>query len=274
MKNVCWVCAAMAAQCATSAFAADLPVKAGPIVAPVYNWTGFYVGASGGWIWNDTDQSVNVTGPAASAAAQNAIARSMGFGHVYSLFGGAQAGYNWQVNPAWVLGVEADILGTNITESNSITNLVPVVGAGSQDLTTMGSRRLDWMGTARARVGWSGINNLLLYGTGGLAYGGGSETIGVASVSGVGGGAPFSLVSKDSSIRVGWTAGGGLEMAVSPNWTFKWEYLYYDLGRDHVSVSQTVTPAFTASSDSEFRGGLVRVGINYKFGAAPLVAKY
>lgn len=273
MKNAWLVCAAMAAaQCATSAFAADLPMKATP-VATVYNWTGFYVGASGGWIWNDTDQTVNVTGPAGSVGAQNAIARSFGFGNAYSWFGGGQAGYNWQVNPAWVLGVEADISGMDITASNSITNLVPVVGAGSQDLTTTASRRLDWLGTARARAGWSGINGLLLYGTGGLAFGGGNTTLGVASVAGVGGGTPFSLVSKDSSIRVGWTAGAGLEAAMAPNWTFKWEALYYDLGRDHVTVSQTV-PAFTASSDPDLKGALVRVGINYKFGAAPLVAKY
>jgi len=272
MKNVWLVCAAMAAQCATSAFAADLPVKVQP-VAPVYNWTGFYIGASGGWIWNDTDLNINVTGPAASAAAQNAIGRSFGLGNAYSWFGGAQAGYNWQMNPAWVFGVEADISGMDISVSNSTANLIPVVGAGSQDLTTTASRKLDWLGTVRARVGWAGINNLLFYGTGGLAYGGGNTTIGVASISGVGG-APFNLVSQDSSIRVGWTAGAGIEMAISPNLTFKWEALYYDLGRDHVTVGQTVTPVFTASSNPELTGALVRVGLNYKFGAAPLVARY
>jgi outer membrane immunogenic protein len=263
------------------ASAADMALKARPVVATVYSWTGFYVGVSGGGIWNDPNLTVDVSGPAGpnSTPAQNAIAHSLGDRSVSWLVGG-QAGYNWQMDNKLVLGVEADISGTDLNTAQSITNLTPIIGRGPKDITTFGSQHLDYFGTVRARVGYAGVSNLLMYATGGLAYGGGNATFGVASATGFGAGPiPFNIVARDSSVRVGWTVGAGAEVALAsfgPNWSVKGEYLYYDMGRDHLVVSHTLAPppGFTASTDAEFRGSLIRVGLNYKISPAPLVARY
>jgi outer membrane immunogenic protein len=279
MKKAFLVCAGLAALGATSASAADMPVKARPVVAPIYTWTGFYAGVSGGGIWNDSNLTVDVTGPAGpnSTPAQNAIATSLGDRSV-SWLAGVQAGYNLQMDNKLVLGVEADISGTDLGTSQSITNLTPVIGRSRKDITTTGSERLDWFGTVRGRVGYAGVDNLLMYATGGLAYAGGNASFGVASATGFGANnIPFNLVATDSSIRVGWTVGAGAEVRLvsfGPNWSVKGEYLYYDLGGDHLVVSHTTAPppGFTASTDAMFRGSLIRVGLNYKFGG--VVARY
>jgi outer membrane immunogenic protein len=279
MKKVLQTCGAFAALGIVSASAADMAVKAPPVVAPVYNWTGFYVGVSGGGIWSDPYLTVNVTGPAGpnSTPAQGLIARALGNRNTSSWLAGGQAGYNWQMNNV-VLGVEADISGTDINNAQSVINTV-VIGAGPKDITTTGSQHLDYFGTVRARVGYAAATGLLVYGTGGFAYGGGNSSFGVASASGFGRGpVPFNVVASDSSVRTGWTAGVGAEMALlafAPNWSIKGEYLYYDLGHDQLTVTHALTPppAFTATMDSIFRGGLIRLGVNYRFGG-PVVARY
>jgi outer membrane immunogenic protein len=269
-----WVaCVAFAALGATSASAADMALKARPMVATIYSWTGFYVGVSGGGIWNDPSITVDVSGPPGpnSTPAQNAIARSLGDRSV-SWLAGVQAGYNYQLDNRLVLGIEADISGTDLGTSQTVTNLTPFIGRSRKDITTMGSEHLDWFGTVRGRVGYAGVDNLLMYATGGLAYAGGNATLGVSSAAGFGAGpVPFNLVARDSSVRVGWTVGAGAEVRLvsfGPNWSVKGEYLYYDLGSDRLTITHTLAPppGFTASSDNIFRGSLLRVGVNYKVG--------
>lgn len=279
MKKILLTCGAFAALGIASASAADMAVKAAPMVAPIYNWTGFYVGVSGGGIWSDPRLYVNVGGPAGpnSTPAQALIAQSLGDRNSASWLAGAQAGYNWQMNNV-VLGVEADISGTDLNNAQSTTGTT-VIGRGPKDITTTGSQHLDYFGTVRARVGYAAPSGVLIYGTGGFAYGGGHSSFGVASVSGFGAAAvPFNVVATDSSVRTGWTAGVGAELAltaIGPNWSLKGEYLYYDLGHDRLTVSHVVAPppGFTATMDSTFRGGLMRLGLNYRFGG-PVVARY
>jgi outer membrane immunogenic protein len=279
MKTVLLVYGAFAALGVVSASAADMAVKAPPTVAPIYNWTGFYVGVSGGGIWSDPYLAVNVSGPAGpnSTPAQALVAQQLGNRNNSSWLAGGQAGYNWQMND-FVLGVEADISGTDINNAQSVTSTT-VIGRGPKDITTTGSQRLDYFGTVRARFGYAGASGLLVYGTGGFAYGGERASFGVASASGFGAGlVPFNLVASDSSVRTGWTAGVGAEMALmafGPNWSLRGEYLYYDLGHDLLTVSHPLVPppGLTATMDSTFRGGLIRVGLDYRFGG-PLVARY
>lgn len=264
------------------ASAADMAVKARPIVAPIFNWTGFYGGVSAGGIWNDPDQTVLVGGPANAGnngnAAQAAIARLAGDRSV-SWLAGVQAGYNWQLANKLVLGIEADISGTDLNSAQSVTNLA-AIGRGTNNIITSASQHLDYFGTVRGRAGYAGVDNLLVYLTGGFAYGGGNATFGVASTTGFGANpVPFNVVARDSSVRVGWTVGAGAEVALAsfgPNWSVKGEYLYYDLGRDHLVVSHSSAPppGFTASLDPEFKGSLVRVGLNYKFIPGAIVARY
>jgi outer membrane immunogenic protein len=106
---------------------------------------------------------------------------------------------------------------------------------------------------------------LLIYGTGGVAYGGGSQNFSVfdATTGALWAGNP-------SSSRVGWAAGGGVEYAWTNNWTIRAEYLYIDLGSKNFTTvgnlaAATFFPGVYASGRTEYRGSLARVAVNYKF---------
>lgn len=187
--------------------AADLPSsKDAPAYvppAPTFSWTGLYAGVNLGAGW-----------------------RANGGSQGYVL-GGGQIGYNYQLSPLFVAGLETDFQGTS-------------------------SRNLDWFGTVRGRLGITPLSpNLLVYGTGGFAYG--EVRDGWNTVNNVG---------------TGWTAGGGVEWAFHPNWSAKVEYLYTDLSGGNNGW-------WGGSRHS--KSNTVRVGLNYHFNAsvaAPIFAKY
>ncbi|WP_245576787.1 outer membrane protein [Kaistia adipata] len=134
--------------------AADLTYEPAPVVeAPAaFNWTGFYVGVHGGIGGGDFDTSfVNDAGDYAVDWSDNA----------FGGFGGAQVGYNWQFAPNWVVGAEADLAASGIKASFEERQ-----GDFSYGLEA----KIDWFGTLRGRLGYA-FDNLLVYGTGGAAYG-------------------------------------------------------------------------------------------------------
>jgi len=248
---------------------ANLPASAAP---PVYSWTGLYIGGNAGFTWTDPGASgVFVDGPAGtnSFAAQDAIER-LSFQRMTSGIIGGQFGYNWQLPGSTVLGFETDISWADLNFRQSVTNWA-MVGRFPKDVSTSLTQHIDYFGTVRGRVGYSGINNFLIYGTGGLAYGGANSSLGVASALGFGANPmPFNLVSSVSSTRVGWTVGGGAEVALvsfGRGWSFKGEYLHYDLGCERLFVTHPASPppGFNARVDSQFKGDLIRAGFNYKF---------
>lgn len=258
MKVVILIGAAIAAL-AAPALAADLPVKARPPAAPppVYNWTGFYVGVNGGWGWNNTsgynyciDPGGVIGGVGCSILPQGTLKPSGGFG-------GGQFGYNYQ-SGQFVFGVEADIQAANISDSFSVSGLFPVVGLGTQNITFSQSQKLEWFGTVRGRLGWTPWDRTLLYATGGLIYG--REAVSqYFQATGL-------YVASDSSTRTGWTVGGGLEYAFWSNYTARIEGLYYDMGNETIgSPDVTAVTAFQRNSTFNFKGGLIRGGLNYKF---------
>ena len=191
--------------------------------------------------------------------------------------GGGQIGYNWQTQN-WVWGLEADIQGTDEKGGRNFTCplgvCTPPLG-GFNALVLLGppvpvalSQKIDWFGTVRGRAGVLVSPTVLLYATGGLAYGGvnTSETIGVV---------PVSFSNTDT--RVGYTVGVGVEGVISGNWTAKLEYLWVDLGRTSGSFLTTI-PALgggfvTSNYNSHVTDNVLRVGVNYKFGG-PVVARY
>ena len=285
---------------ASVASAADLPVKA-PAYAPppVYSWTGFYIGLNGGYGWRDGSQ-INFTANDPYAVAF--LAGGVGIGGTPVVppanrlgggFGGFQIGYNWQVSPKWLVGVETDFQGSSI---DGIGTTASLVSAPTLTATVSAEQHVRWFGTVRARLGFLAQDNLLIYGTGGLAYGRIDENInvGVAGTTGglvVTGIGPFNascvatgtttaspncFIGASSRTATGWTAGAGGEYAVSRNVTIKAEYLYVNLGGgDSFNVVAQSPPA-----PSTFRAvwGIadlhtVRAGLNYKFGG-PVVAKY
>jgi outer membrane immunogenic protein len=276
--------AALAASAAT-ALAADLPsLKAPPpvYVPPPVIWTGFYVGLNAGYNFSNNNTNLVTSAPLLPGAGIFTWALSANAGlpaQNNGFIGGGQAGYNWQFARNFLVGVEADIQGV-AASGGSQTALTAVPFAATVFFTTYDARRnLDYLGTVRGRVGFLFTPTLLIYGTGGLAYGGIRNDVGLFQFSTT---APFGVgASSSSDTRVGWTAGGGLEWMFWPNWSAKVEYLYYDLGRvTNAFALIRVPPGFglyaaTQSAD-RFNGNIVRAGINYHFnwGAAPILASY
>jgi len=199
------------------AIAADMPsrspvYKAAPL--PIFNWTGFYAGVHAGYGWGDSE-NLSPNG----------------------WFGGGQVGYNWQFTPSWVFGLEADLSGADISDSNSAG--VPIA-----------SSKANAFGTARARLGYT-VDRVMVYGTGGFAWAHNR----VADLAGV----------RDDTTHFGWTAGGGLEYAFAPNWSAKLEYLYADYGSENYNL--------TVPTNVDLKTSTVKSGVNYLFGG-PAYARY
>jgi outer membrane immunogenic protein len=260
-----------------AAQAADLPTRkeapAPVFVPPPFTWTGFYVGLNAGGIFTTGSRSATIFDPHAGTDGGflNAdFPGGLGNGQT-GFIGGGQAGYNWQTG-AFVLGVETDFQGTTV--SKSFNNVgVPFAGAGvpallaGDFLTVNGKASLDWLGTTRGRVGFvvTPDNRLMIYGTGGIAYGGGSSNFSAFdSTTG------SFWTGSPSSTRVGWTAGAGVEYAFTNNWTIRGEYLYADLGSSNfTSVGNAAAaiafPGVYTSAKISYNASIVRAAVNYKF---------
>jgi outer membrane immunogenic protein len=275
MTRVVISIAAAAWLLATGAFAADLPMqtytKTPMFVEPVFNWTGFYVGGNIGYSWGRSSDSSTLTNTAGTL-----LFASTGTTNLNGVVGGGQFGYNWQVQN-WVWGLEADIQGTNEKGSRNFTcpagvcvpgPLINIAVIPGPPVPVALNQKIDWFGTVRGRAGVLATPTLLLYATGGLAYGqvNSSDSIGVVPTA-------FST----NATNVGWTAGAGIEGVIGGNWTARLEYLYVDLGRVNGAFLTTIVPVgggvLSANYSSHITDNIVRVGINYKFNS-PLVARY
>ena len=245
---------------AGSAFAADLPSRRPPPVAyvppvPIFTWTGFYIGANAGGAFRANN---NVNNNVFFPGAPLLFANNNGNGNNARFIGGGQAGVNWQINQ-FVLGVEGDgqvLVGSNNNNNNFF-------GFGNNGNNTR------FLGTVRARGGVA-FDRLLIYGTGGVAFGTG-PTINNFNPFLVGAGPFFNNATNSNNWRVGYAVGAGVEYAFLNNWSVKAEYLYTDLGRINNNN------AFFANNAFRERNHIVRVGVNYHFNwfaPAPVVARY
>ncbi|MCP8940101.1 porin family protein [Alsobacter sp. SYSU M60028] len=236
---------------ALPAFAADLPARTAPVapapvMAPMYNWTGFYIGANAGYTWGSGD--VSVVGDSTFISNLNAVgAPTKGSLDPGGFTLGLQAGYNYQVNQ-FVMGVEADANWVDASKSSYWAGLTP----GS---TASFGSKIEWLSTIRGRLGYA-VNNFLIYGTGGFAFGQGKATWGYGDGVNVWSG-------SESGTRTGWALGAGVEYAFNRNWTAKVEYLYYDLGEK--TFYSTTAAGNTAALKADYSGNIIRAGVNYKF---------
>jgi outer membrane immunogenic protein len=300
MKKLLITSATLAALIGTPALAADMAVKAPPSApAPVPTWTGFYGGIQFGGGWSDKAVNYSPNDPAA-ATLLNGTAGTPGEQPVANGYrvpqsgavGGFEAGYNWQVGSNWLLGFEADFSGSSMSGRASGTSVLISTTAPAITQSTTAAQSTDWYGTVRGRVGWLARPNLLLFGTGGFAYGreagsanyviNGLPALTVAGLTTNGfsflcttSGAPC-FAGSSSATRTGWTAGGGAELLLDQHWSAKIEYLIVDLGTETVPVTAVAlcTPAFgcaTGTTLSSFnavfhdRFNVVRLGLNYRF---------
>jgi outer membrane immunogenic protein len=274
---------------ASSAMAADMPVKA-PIPAPVvYSWTGWYAGANLGAAWTHDPVTVGTTNsafcpaPGCTAALATALISAQGAsgsfgGTKVGVIGGGQIGYNWKLATVWVAGVEADFQGLShsggFNGAGSTIGLPGFPGASVTTNSLAATKEVDWLGTFRDRLGYLVSPSMLVYGTGGLAYGEAKSSTNVSqTLNGFAGVAPnYSSAASFSGVRAGWAAGGGFEWMVSPRWSVKAEYLHYDLGRvtynGTLAAANTVAPfgnyfVNNVQSTVRFDGEIVRAGLNY-----------
>ncbi len=260
--------------------------------APVFTWSGLYIGFNSGYAWRNSGafdtSAVNLFetpalpalalpgrlwGPASALGATGSVgARLNGF------FSGAQLGYNWQFSDRYVAGLEADIQGGGIRGGGGFETLTPAAVYPPFFAATSVTvhRTLEYFGTVRGRLGYAVTPTMLLYATGGLAYGGISTSTAVRQSL-----TPSILLSASANSdyfdnRVGWTVGGGAETALTDNISAKLEFLYYDLGSASVAFPNAGPLIHTAvigpgqvgdatSSSTRFDGFIVRAGLNYRF---------
>jgi outer membrane immunogenic protein len=320
MKRILLSATAVSLALSASSFAADLPSRKAPLIIPPPPpplWTGFYAGLNAGGTWSASN-NVNVLssglgpnpdfpGPSADFALVSGVGASGYFpsGSNGGFIGGGQVGYNYQAYTNFVFGLEADIQGVAASSNNNNALTVtpvpvdlfwPPGGFIATSLQT--SRQLNYIGTVRGRLGFLATPTLLVYGTGGLAYGGVSSSASIFQFNNHTTFFPLTQFGPAyssgnySDTTVGWTAGAGVEWMFMPGWSAKVEYLYYDLGSVDYALSPLAT--FTGPSTpapltsilwaaafpqvhTHFNGNIVRAGVNYHFnwGApAPVLAKY
>ena len=254
-----------------SALAADLPYRAPPPApyvppAPIFTWTGFYIGVNAGGAFrvrNNVDN--NVFFPGVTPTPLLFLANNNNNGNNARFIGGGQAGVNWQINQ-FVLGIEADgqaLVGNHDNNRNNFFNF------GNNGDNTR------FLGTVRARGGIA-FDRFLVYGTGGFAYGTG-PTINNFNPLLVGATPFFNNNDNGNNWLFGYAVGAGIEWAFYNNLSIKAEYLYTDIRRTDNNNN------FFFNNNDLFRerNHIVRAGLNYRFNwgfgygaGAPVVARY
>lgn len=210
-----------------------------------FDWSGAYIGLHAGYGWGSIH---DVNNPAA-------VEQDIDGG-----FGGLQAGYNYQFSSNVVLGIEADVsfggVGGNYDDRDK-----------NQFSTYYTEDEVETFGTVRARVGYA-ADRFLPYVTGGLAWGTIENMLGCdrdrvpLTLGCAANGGAFETSKTDTSI--GWVVGAGVEYALTQNWSIKGEYLFNDLGKNNVTLSDPNYPNIgDRKFDSQF--STVRFGVNYLF---------
>ena len=259
---------------------------------PAYNWTGWHIGLNAGGTWGDDPVSTTASNsqlcpPAVCngqlEAAQASIQGATGEFPIKTdgFIGGGQFGYDWQFANRWIAGFEADFQGLAGAEgSNSSASVHGLSGFPANSVSTdlWVRTKIDYLGTVRGRLGYLVMPSLLVFGTGGFAYGHVKSSTSISqNLLGPSGGVATSFGADSSASKVlgGWTVGGGFEWMFMPNWSAKLEYLYYDLGKVTYNT-QLVDPITGAAAfpnffvndvqlTTRFNGNIVRVGLNYHF---------
>ncbi len=230
-----------------AAFAADLPAGPPaqapaayvPVVTPVYNWSGIYIGINGGYGFGSTDWSSPTAGVVGTGT----------FNTNGGLVGGT-AGFNFQSGQI-VYGIEGDWDWAGIKGTSS--SATATIGACPGAMPCSFETSSNWLSTVRGRVGYA-FDRVLIYATGGGAAGDIKATFTNPNAPAVSG--------STNSTEWGWTAGAGIEAALTENVTVKVEYLFVDL--QNGNCSPTICGGGTAVPVS-FDASIVRAGLNFKF---------
>lgn len=268
----------------------------GPASAPPPAlWRGFYAGLNLGGL-TSTSSSVTTNGFSTYDWAAGGLNMPFGFTSPYrtgsvsagqsGVFGGLQIGYNYQLTPDIVVGFETDFQGTSLQGKGSFNAISGAID--SKGITHLQTGLVDaasgisWMGTARGRIGYLVQPSLLVFATGGFAYGDTWAAINSTGYHWHPGHEidhPHNPVTPTldslSRIGVGWAAGAGAEWMFMQNWSAKAEALYYDLGSQTISgqYSPLINPSApgsvaiinAATTRFDYQGVVARAGVNYHF---------
>ena len=219
------------------------PTRVSEAAAPT-SWNGFYLGVHGGGGFGNDPFSISGPTPAVPNI------------HSSGWLAGGHAGANWQTG-RWLAGAEIDISATGIKGSSAAT-LEIVPGASQSEAI---SDSIELLGSARARLGWLPWPNLMVYGTGGLAWTDFQQGITFGSS---GFGTVSTLVETVDWWRWGWVAGLGAEARIGHgNWLARVEYLHYDFGKGIAQSIATDTSA-TVVGEGALTTDVVRAGLSYQ----------
>ena len=262
-----------------SAQAADMPVKAPPPPAPVmYNWTGFYIGGHIGGAWADRNGHDRFDGD--GCFVDGFCFDNNGFGRNDGRFiVGGQIGFNYQINQ-WVWGVEGQISALTNQDGDSPCGFF-TRDDGSRDHLFNCNNRGNWVATIAARLGvtFGQTGNWLLYVKGGGAFA--DSRFGVRlrdDCLGMMGSLcnDFAFRNNNDDTRTGWMIGAGLEYGAWGNWSWKLEYNFMDFGHRNIHFDNMVVSCvgcdLRRDLDADLKVSVVKFGLNYRFGAAPVAA--
>jgi outer membrane immunogenic protein len=259
--------AAMVLGASQMASAADLPMKAAPYVAPVWSWTGFYIGANVGAGWGTTEQTVtgaSIINREQLVTSSDALSNFIGSNSTISglsiplsqnsrsgFLGGGQVGWNYQ--SGWVVfGIQGDIVGMDVKGKDPCVLLFSC------------NAKSDWLATVSGRIGGVVADRTLLYVKGGGAWMDTKYSIGLPSFGGSG--LPIGIGSP-SSTSTGWLLGMGVEYMFAQNWTGFIEYNYMEFDKKNIAypISFNGSPIAVVNADALNKLSVAKVGINYKF---------
>jgi outer membrane immunogenic protein len=254
---------------APAAMAADMrpaPVLKAPMMAPAYNWSGFYIGVNAGGAWGQFDPATStVFSPVGYFATSSVPAINVAgaqSNHPSAFTGGGQIGYNWQAGMG-VFGVELDIESLHLAATTTTGAVYPCCAPTAFSITS--TTNTNWLFTARPRLGIAS-NNWLFYVTGGLAV---TDLHGAFTFADT-----FATAAESGAIsttKVGYAVGGGVEAGLWGNWSLKGEFLYVNMGT--VSTTSANLTAFTPpiafpanvyTHSMDLKASIARLGLNYR----------
>lgn len=225
-------------------------------------WSGFYFGGNFGYANSYGEETIAGRNALSALVVATGIVPGSLSTRADGWLGGAQIGYNYQFGQL-VAGFEADFDWTNLKGSDGQTLTAAPLGFPAA-LVVKATRGSDWIGTARLRLGTTLLSpSVLIYATGGVAW---AEVHGTTTATLTFGPAAFTATDSYSKKKVGWTVGGGLEYALTKNWSAKAEYLYVDLGDHDGTMAVVVAGApINFAVHQKLDEHLVRAGFNYRF---------
>jgi outer membrane immunogenic protein len=224
-----------------AAQAADMPLKAPQRAAPVFSWTGFYIGAHFGGTWGTVESELPL---GQFSDRLDGLVIPISSHTINGFLGGGQVGYNYQINSWLVFGVEGQFSWTDASGSTPCLLLFKC------------TTDVNWMASLAGRVGYT-FDRTMLYAKVGVAWADSDYT---ADFLGAG------VIAFDASkTRTGLMVGAGIEYAFLPNWSAKLEYNYMDFDTDTIGFGLRGTNLCCIDVDVTQKMHLVKFGVNYRF---------